>query len=618
VSLLARAVFVLLVGATFAAFFVAQRLKSAPTVIGLHHVVQDFSPNDDGRRDASTMRVRVKERDDVTVTIVDAAGTPVRRLVVAQELRAGSPLRLSWDGRDDAGARSPDGIYRVRVGLRRQGRALTFPRDIRLDTTAPAPRVERLDGDGEAEGQQWIVGPVPSAVNVAIRNPSRRGPSVLRVLRTDAGTPEVVARFTAPPGATAAAWDGRLEDGTEAPAGTYLISVSVRDLAGNVGTSPPLPPQRGDVPGVPGLSVRRLLARPPGDPVRAGGDVTFAVDSRGRPFRWRIRRPGAGRPVESGRRRTGGELTFEAPDGPSGVYLFEARAGRTSADTTGAPFAVQGDEAAPILVVLPAITWFGSSAIDEGRDGLPDTLAAGAPSLWPRLLTGLPSGFPDEIAPLLVFLDRQKLRYDVTTDLALAASRSGLTEDRRGVLLPGPLRWVPRSLAQRLREYAAGGGTVASFGADTLRRGVEVTRTRLRRPLPPVADDPFGARLRPVRRLGEEEGVLQPVADEGGSRLLTGIDTLSGFGLVEESEPSERVEVALAAVDDEAIAAAEEAGEALPITRPALTLARVGDGRVIRVGLPEWGLRLQTDPAVRQLTRNIADILRGARPRIRF
>ena len=439
------------------------------------------------------------------------------------------------------------------------------------------------------------------------------------MLRTDGGPPRVVARFTAPRGATTATWDGRLaDDGSEAPAGTYLVAVTVRDLAGNAGTSPPLPPQRGDVPGVPGLSVRRVLARPPADPVRAGEEATFAVDSRGRPFRWRIRRPGAARVLASGRRRTGGELTVRVPDGRSGVYLFEVRAGRTSADTTGAPFAVQGDEPGRMLVVLPAITWFGSSAIDDGRDGLPDTLAAGAPAPWPRLLTGLPAGFPDGIAPLLVFLDRQKLRYDVTTDLALAASRSGLTADRKGVLLPGPLRWVPRSLAQRLRRYAEQGGTVATFGADTLRRGVEVARTRLLRPLPPVPDDPFGARLRPVRRLGEEEAVLQPVADEGDSGLLTGIDALSGFEVVEESDPSERVQVALAAVDDEAIAAAEEAGEALPVTRPALTLSRLGDGRVIRVGLPEWGLRLQVDPAVRQLTRNIADILRGGRPRIRF
>jgi hypothetical protein len=361
-----------------------------------------------------------------------------------------------------------------------------------------------------------------------------------------------------------------------------------------------------------------VLAQPPADPVQAGERTTFAVDSRGRPFRWRIRRLGSGEILRHGERRTGGELRVSAPEGPSGVYLFEVRAGRTSADTTGVPFAVEGTEPGRMLVVLPALTWFGSSEIDDGRDGLPDTLAAGGPALWPRLLTGLPESLPDEVAPLLVFLDRQKLRYDVTTDLTLSASRSGLSRSRRGVLLPGPLRWVSPSLARRLRAYVTAGGTVASFGADTLRRGVEIGQTRLLRPLPPTSDDALGARLRPLRRLGADAPPLQPVADDGHTGLLTGIDQLSGFGLLEESDPSPRVTTALAAVDEQAIAKAEAAGTTLPETHPALTLSTLGKGRVIRVGLPEWGLRLQTDPQVRQLTRNIFDIVRGARPQIRF
>jgi hypothetical protein len=250
-----------------------------------------------------------------------------------------------------------------------------------------------------------------------------------------------VAHFaTNGPGVATATWDGRLDDGTDAPAGTYLIAVTARDLAGNSGTSPRLPPVRGDVHGVPGVSVRRVLARPPADPVPAGEAATFAVDSRGRPFKWRVRRIGGG-VVRTGQRRTGGELRVRAPEGPSGVYLFEVRAGRTSADTTGVPFAVQGTEPGRILVVLPMLTWFGSSEIDDGRDGLPDTLESGAPTAWPRLLTGLPASLPDEVAPVLVFLDRERLRYDITTDLTLAASRSALSRSRRGVLLPGPLRW---------------------------------------------------------------------------------------------------------------------------------------------------------------------------------
>ena len=617
-SVAARAVFVVLVGATFAAFFVAQRLKSAPPVIGLHRVVKNFSPNDDGRRDVSRFRVRVEQRDDVTVTVVDAKGASVRRLVAARPLAPGGPLQLAWDGRTDAGDTAAEGVYRVRVALRRQGRAVTFAREIRLDVTPPAPRVERLDAEPDARGDQWIAGPLAAPVAFRVRSPSLRGPTRFRVLRTDAGAPRVVAHFaTNGPGVATATWDGRLDDGTDAPAGTYLIAVTARDLAGNSGTSPRLPPVRGDVPGVPGVSVRRVLARPPADPVPAGEAATFAVDSRGRPFKWRVRRIGGG-VVRTGQRRTGGELRVRAPEGPSGVYLFEVRAGRTSADTTGVPFAVQGTEAGRILVVLPMLTWFGSSEIDDGRDGLPDTLESGAPTAWPRLLTGLPASLPDEVAPVLVFLDRERLRYDITTDLTLAASRSALSRSRRGVLLPGPLRWIPRSLARRLREYVSGGGKLASFGADSLRRGVEIGRTQLLRPLPPGFEDPFGARLRPLRPLGDDPPPLQPVADEGRTGLLTGIDALTGFTEVEESDPSPRVEVALAAVDEAAIAKAEAAGEPLPETHPALTLSRLGEGEVIRVGLPEWGLRLQTDPQVRQLTRNIADVLRGGKPKIRF
>ena len=69
------------------------------------------------------------------------------------------------------------------------------------------------------------------------------------------------------------------------------------------------------------------------------------------------------------------------------------------------------------------------------------------------------------------------------------------------MLLAGPLRWVPTEVARRLRRYATDGGRVASFGADSLRRGVAVARDRLLRPLPPTDTDPFGARLRPQRRL---------------------------------------------------------------------------------------------------------------------
>jgi hypothetical protein len=622
VSFFARAVFVLLVAATFSAFFAAQRLKSAPPVATIKKITRHFSPNGDGRRDVARIRVRVRKDDDVTIAVVDAAGTEVRRLASAVPATSGRAVRVRWDGRTGSGAAAPEGAYRLRVSLRRGGRAVTLNPGLSIDTTAPRPTVLA----GGPDGSKWITGPVAGPVPFRVRVVSERYPTRVRVLRTDAGAPREVAGFSLAPGVRDGEWDG-MAGGAPAPPGSYQIVALVRDQAGNVGRSAPDGP--GPVRGRPGVSVRTLLARPPADPVRAGEQVKFAVDSRGRPYRWRIfRAGGAELPVQGRRRRarrnqpptqgrkpSGGELTVRAPRGPSGVYVLRVRSGTHS---TSVPFAVQGEQGAPILVVLPAATWFGLDTLDDDRDGLPNTLANGASAAYPRLLAGgLPAGFGDDVAALLAFLDAQKIHYDLTTDLTLAASRSGLTAERQGVLLAGPFRWVSNELARRLRRYASEGGRVASFGAESLRRGVDIARDRLLRPLPSIDTDPFGTRLRPVRRLPASEP-LQPIADDGDTGLLTGVEALPGFTELEESAPSDRVRVALAAVDLAALDQAETTDEPLPETYPAVALSELGKGMVIRVGLPEWGAQLRAGSVpVQQLTRNIADILRGATPEIR-
>ena len=122
---------------------------------------------------------------------------------------------------------------------------------------------------------------------------------------------------------------------------------------------------------------------------------------------------------------------------------------------------------------------------------------------WPRVIAGdkgMPATFADQTAPLLVFLDRARIRYDLTSDIALNRSRDPRATDREGVILAGPLRWVRRSLARRLRDYVEDGGRLASFGTDSLRRGVRVGSSRLTQPTQPTPTDPFGARLDPIRR----------------------------------------------------------------------------------------------------------------------
>jgi hypothetical protein len=609
VSLYARAGFVLLVAATFAAFFVAQRLKSEPLVAEITRMTRHFSPNGDGRRDVSRIRVRVRKDDDVTIAIVDDADDVVRRLADGVPATADRAVRVNWDGMTEDGGRAPEGVYRVRVSLRRGGRAVTLGPGLRLDVNAPRPTVFA----GGPDGSEWITGPVAGPVPFRVRVVSKRFPTRISVRRTDAGKPQQVSAFELPAGEREGEWDGRA-GAAPAPPGTYQIVAAVRDVAANVGLSAPADPRPGAIRGQPGVSVRGLIARPPADPVRAGELVPFAVDSRGRPYRWRMFRVGESKPRRKGRKASGGELKLRAPRDSSGLYVLNVRTAKRS---TSVPFAVQDSTAAPILVVLPAITWFGRDTLDDDRDGLPNTLENGSSAAYPRLLAdGLPAGFSDQIAPLLAFLDRQKVNYDITTDLTLAASRGGLTAERQGVVLAGPLRWISSEVARRLRRYATDGGRLASFGAESMRRGVAVARDRLLRPLPPVDTDPFGTKLRPKRSL-EDRRPLQPTADDPDIGLLTGVDELPGFSALEESEPSERVRVALAALDQEAIDAAEAAGEELPPSYPALALSDVGEGIVIRVGLPQWGVRLeQGSVPVRQLTRNIADILRGAEPEI--
>jgi hypothetical protein len=622
VSLLARVVFVLLVAATFSAFFAAQRLKSTPPVATIKKITRHFSPNGDGRRDVAQARIRVRKDDDVTIAVVDDAGNEVRRLVSGESASRERAVRVRWDGRTSTGSLAPEGAYRLRVSLRRGGRAVTLNPGLSIDTTAPRPTVFA----GGPDGSRWITGPTAGPVPLRVLVVSKRFPTRVRVVRTDLGDPRDVAAFKLAPGVREGEWDG-MAGGAPAPPGTYQLVAEVRDRAGNVGLSAPDGP--GPVRGRPGVSVRTLLARPPADPVRAGEPVTFAVDSRGRPYRWRILRVGAGEeprsvrrrrarrgePPRKGRKPSGGELTVRAPEGPSGIHVLRVRSGP---HTTMVPFAVQGKRAAPILVVLPAATWFGRDTLDDDRDGIPNTLENGSAAAYPRLLAGgLPAGFGDDVGALLAFLDDQGIRYDLTTDLTLAASRSGLTGERQGVLLAGPFRWVSTDLARRLRRYASEGGRVATFGVDSLRRGVAVARDRLVRPLPPTDTDPFGARLRPLRRLPDVEP-LQPIADAGETGLLTGVEALSGFSQLEESEPSDGVRVALATVDLEALEQAEGTGGPVPETYPAMALSELGEGLVIRVGLPQWGAQLRAGSVpVQQLTRNIADILRGAEPAIR-
>jgi hypothetical protein len=623
VTRLARIVFLALVAATFGAFFVAQRLKGATPVVGVRGALF-FSPNGDGRKDVTNLALRMKQSERVTVDVIDEAGEPVRRLATGRAVGPSTTLQLRWDGRTDAGTRAPDGLYRLRANLTRQGRSVIVPRLITLDTKPPSPHVVSI-----APGQ--VVGPKAPEMAIKVKGISGRRATKFRVYRTDLGARQLVATGSRAPGLRRWKWSGRSK-GAPVPPGVYVVQVIVRDRAGNVGRTPAtIPPDPGDTIGPAGITVRSLAAQPPLRPVTAGKKAEFFVDARQRAYRWAVRRVGGKRPVRRGKVAAGPAkpLRIPAPRGTSGLCFLELQAGKSS---TSVPFLVQAKERTDLLVVVPTITWLGTDPVDDPPllDGIPDTLdrAGGDRVRWPRVFAaedGLPPGLKRDVAPLLRFLDRQSIRYDITSDLDLALSENPRASDRKGVLLAGSERWVTRPLGRRLRRYVEDGGRVATFGAGTLRRGVTLrtngveTAGELVRPTQPSPQDPFGATLGDVRHTDAPVQIAQLAGDPGYAMLTGTGGTLDGFSAFEESPPpeggGEKLLAALGEPPEEPDPNAP-ADQPAPEERYALTASQLGKGTIIRVGLPQWTQKLG-EAQVEQVTRNIADILRGATPKIR-
>jgi hypothetical protein len=616
VTTLARAVFVLLVGATFAAFFAAQRIKGEPAVAKVVSLARVFSPNGDGRKEVNRFEVELRERADIRVDVVDSAGRAVRRLAEDATVTPRQPLRLEWDGRTDDGELVGDGRYRVRVTLRREGRSVIVPRTTLVDTKAPRPRVKRITPGP-------IVGPEAVPVQIEVGSVSRRLTKRGRVWRTDDGEPRVVAELGPVEESRTLVWDGRIE-GAAAPPGIYLVEVTARDRAANLGTAPREMPPRRPPRGQPGVTIRAIAAEAPVKPVTAGEKLRVNVDARGRPYRWRLRRVGTTKPVANGREAARQPVELTAPSGDSGLYALELTAGRHK---TSVPVMVQSRERARMLVVVPALTWAATAQVDEDADGIANTLEAGTPVPWPRVFDdGLPEDLLRRVAPLLVQLDRAKIRYDLTSDLDLALSRAPRASDRMGVLLAGSERWITRAYGRRLRRYVLDGGRLASFGVESMRRGVTIQRNRggdagrLVRPTQPSLQDPFGTRFEDVRSTATPP-TLSLIEGDAGYGLLVGFDgALGGFNVLEESAlPGEGRGRTLAALGIEtAIEETPEVPEELPPEPlPVLSATELGDGLMIRVGLPQWAERIDEDRQVYQITRNIADLLRGIEPEIR-
>ncbi len=597
---LARAVFALLILATVGAFFVTQRLKHSPTLVQQPFAQPFLSPYSRNHHASVKISFKIKRADDVTVTIVDSSGDDVATLARDHPLAAYRPWALRWYGKTDAGALAADGIYRIRVRLRNQGRAVLLDKQITVDSRPPRPLITRIAPGAEAPA----AGAAAAAAGPAILPLPQGGPltidftldgatkPALAVYRTDVAPARLVTPLAVAPGATSVTWDGTAGGRSVGP-GTYLVAISAVDPAGNLGSTPAVPPaaRPGEViPGHPGITVRYLGVQPPVVAVDENTPLVFGVDARRAGYAWTVTRVGARRPRKSST-STRALLRMRPPGGVSGVYVLAAR---TRTRQTAVPFAIQGPGSQPVLVVLPAITWLGEDPLDDDGDGLPNTLGAGDSVRTDRIFAGggLPAGFPDRIAPLLAYLDQAHLRYDVTTDLALALGQGPALRGHTGVLLAGDERWLPGGVMARLRSYVRGGGKLASFGVDSLRRSVKLSGAVLGDPSPPAAADAFGARLVGV---APSPGPINNYLDRIGL-FSGGVGQFTGYGSFEATQS--------VGPGAELVASAVTADG-----RPVIVAVRYGRGLVVRTGLPELGARLAGDATAAALMNRIWALL---------
>ena len=595
---LARIAFGVLVLATLGAFVVTQKLKSSPPLVVRPHIFSVFSPTPDARVTRARISFWIVKGDDVSVSIVDGEGRIVRRLADGRHLPKRKRLVLFWNGRADDGAVMPDGPYRVRVALIHQGRTIDLAQPIRVDTRRPRPLVTAVEphaGDGPAFLPQRGVG----AVTIHMRGLEGRSARVL-IYRTDVSPPRRVGRLHVGSGERSVRWDGTL-DGRPAPPGTYLMGLLVADRSGNVGTFPRGLPDR--IPPTPlaghaGVTIRRLAAAPPLAPVEAGRVAVVLVDARGRDYAWALRRLGDPKVLARGR-GDGARLRLRVPRGQSGLYALTLETRRGGYRTT-VPLVVRTTKRRALLVVLPALTWQGRNPVDDDGDGMPNVLDAMPPARASALLTrplahGMPAGIAQGEGALLRFLDDNLLRYDLTTDVALATGAGPPLGAHRGVVLAGDPRWITPGLRDKLRRWVRDGGRVWSPGVDALRRTVRLDGGELRRPSGPQPTDALGARPRqPLERASADEPATITTYEEGTLGLFEG--TSGAFRGYESYET-------LAGVMPGARLDGQAGAE---VDVPVIAAWTLGDGFAIHTGLPQLLAKAQAgDPDADALVRRI-------------
>jgi len=204
---------------------------TAPTITGLSADPATISPNADGYQDKTTITYMTNQSLFNTVAIYDGSNTLMRTLKNAVVLAAG-PQTLTWDGKYTRASGTstpvPDGTYTVRVtGQDAAGNTVQSQIPVVVDTTISKISVSTAsispNGDGQRDATTISYTlKVDASVTVLIRDGSGNA-----VRTVQSGVPQLA-------GVNSAVWDGKLDDTSVAPEGTYTAVVQATNAIGTI------------------------------------------------------------------------------------------------------------------------------------------------------------------------------------------------------------------------------------------------------------------------------------------------------------------------------------------------------------------------------------------------
>ena len=219
-------VLALLLGAAVA-FAVSERLKLEHAPITGTHVDKVFSPVCGCAKRRATIAFRLRKRGRIELSMIDAEGHEVRRLVDGRLLAAGRH-HFTWNGRDDAGLIVAEGAYRPKVVLESAHRTIVLPNPIRVDTTRPRialvslePRAISPDGDGRSDLVRVRYRVSEKAHGLLFVDGKRRVRGRRQRLRDELD------------------WFGKV-DGTALVSGRHRLELAAEDLGGNASARVPV------------------------------------------------------------------------------------------------------------------------------------------------------------------------------------------------------------------------------------------------------------------------------------------------------------------------------------------------------------------------------------------